>query len=69
MAKIGGNRASTLSPNKQNYYKQIEDNEGGFPWMLFHDRDELEKFWPSAMLSTADPPVAISIDPEFQMVS
>ena len=29
----------------------------------------MEKYWPSAMLPNADPPVAVSISPEIRLVS
>ena len=66
MAKAGGNRAPTLSPDERNYYKQIENNEG-FPWTLVHDGDEFEKFWLSVVLPNVDPPIVVPIDPEFQI--
>ena len=67
MAKAGGNQASTLSLLEQKDYDKIKDNENGFPWMLVQNREELEKFWPSAVLSTIDPSVAVPINPEFQI--
>ena len=66
MAKAGGNRAPIFSLDEQNYYKQIEDNEG-FPWTLVHDGDGLKKFWPSAVLVNADPLVTVPIGLEFQI--
>ena len=66
MAKAGGNRTPTLSPDERNYYKQTENNEG-FPWTLVHDGDELEKFWSSAVLANADLQVVVSISPKFQI--
>ena len=36
--------------------------------MLVQDREELEKFWLSAMLPAVDPSVVVPIGPEFQIV-
>ena len=43
------------------------DNQNGFPWTLVQDRDEMEKYWPSAMHPNVDPPVAMPVGPEFQI--
>ena len=51
MAKAGGNKTLTLTLVEQKGYSKILDNESGFPWTLFQDRDEVEKYWPSAVLS------------------
>ena len=67
MTKAGGNKAPTLSLQEQEDYEKIVDNENGFSWMLVQDREEVEKYWLSAVLLVADPPVVISIDPEFQI--
>ena len=65
MAKASGNRASTLSRLKQKDFDEISGHE--FSWTLVLDRENLDKFWPSAILFVVDPPVAASIDPEFQI--
>ena len=65
MAKVGGNKASTLTLVEQKGYSKILDNENGFPWTLVQDKDEVEKFRPSAVLPNAEPPVAVPIGPEF----
>ena len=67
VAKVGGNKASTLTLVKQKEYLKILDNENGFLWTLVQDRDEVEKYWPSAVLLNAEPPVAMPIGPEFQI--
>ena len=67
MAKARGNKALTLSFQEQNDYEKIVDNESDFPWTLVQDRDEVEKYWPSVVLSDVDPPVVASIGPEFQI--
>ena len=67
MTKAGGNKALTLSLQEQKDYEKIVDNESGFPWTLVQDRDEIEKYWPSAVLPDADPPIATLINPEFQI--
>ena len=67
MAKVGGNKAPTLTLVEQKEYLKILDNENGFLWTLVQDRDEVEKYWPSAVLSNAEPPIAMSIGPEFQI--
>ena len=67
MTKAGGNKALTLSLQEQKDYEKIVDNESGFPWTLVQDRDEIEKYWPSAVLPDVDPLVAAPIDPEFQI--
>ena len=67
MAKVGGNKAPTLSFLEQRDYDKIMDNKNGFPWTLVQDRDEVEKYWPSAVLPNANPPVAVSVDPKFQI--
>ena len=43
------------------------DNQNGFLWTLIQDRDEVEKYQPSVVLPEADPLVAASIGPEFQI--
>ena len=55
MEKAGGNKASTLTLVEQKEYSKILDNENGFPWTLVQDRDEVEKYWPSAVLSNVEP--------------
>ena len=65
MAKIGGNKAPTLSLQEQKDFDKIMDNQNGFPWTLVQDRDEVKKYWPSRVLSHTDPPVAVPISPEF----
>ena len=67
MAKAGGNKTPTLTLIEQKDYSKILDNETGFPWTLVQDRDEVEKYWPSAVLPNAEPPVAVPIGPEFQI--
>ena len=67
VAKAGGNKVPTLTLVEQKLYSKILDNENGFPWTLVHDRDEVEKYWPSAVLPNAEPPVAVPIGPEFQI--
>ena len=34
---------------------------------MVQDRDEVEKYWPSAVLPNAEPPAAVPIGPEFQI--
>ena len=65
MAKATGNRAPTLSRLEQKDFNEIDSH--GFPWTLVLDREELDKFWSSAMLPVIDPPIAVSIDLEFQI--
>ena len=67
MAKAGGNKALTLSLLEQRDYNKNMDNQNGFLWTLVQDRDEVEKYWPSEVLSNADPPVAVLVGPEFQI--
>ena len=67
VAKAGGNKASTLTFVEQKEYSKILDNENGFPWTLVQNRDEVEKYWPSAVFSNAEPPAAVPIGPEFQI--
>ena len=67
MAKAGRNKASALSRLEQRDYDKIMDNQNGFSLTLVQDRDEVEKYWPSAVLSNADPPIAVSIGLEFQI--
>ena len=57
----------TLTLVEQKLYSKILDNENGFPWTLVQDRDEVEKYWSSAVLLNAEPPVAMSIGPELQI--
>ena len=65
MAKVGGNKAPTLTLVEQKDYSKILDNENDFPWTLVQDRDEVEKYWLSAVLPNVEPPVAVPIGPEF----
>ena len=67
MAKAGGNKAPTLTLIEQKKYSKILDNENGFPWTLVQDRDEVEKYWPSAVLPNVEPPAVVPIGPEFQI--
>ena len=67
MAKAGGNKALTLSLLEQKDYDKIMDNQNGFPWTLVQDKDEVEKYWPSAVLSNVDPPFVVPIDTKFQI--
>ena len=67
MAKAAENKAPTLTILENEGYKQILDNQDGFPWTLIQDRDIVEKYWPSAVLPTAEPPVAVPIGPEPQI--
>ena len=67
VAKVGGNKVPTLTLVEQKDYSKILDNESGFPWTLVQDRDKVEKYWPSAVLSNAEPPVAVPIGLEFQI--
>ena len=67
VAKAGGNKAPALSLLEQRDYDKIMDNQNGFPWTLVQDRDEVEKYWSSAVLPKANPPVAVPIGPEFQI--
>ena len=67
MAKAGGNKALTLTLVEQKDYSKILDNESSFPWTLVQDRDEVEKYWPSAVLSNVEPPIAMPIGPELQI--
>ena len=67
VTKVGGNKASALSLLEQKDHDKIKDNQNGFFWTLVQDRDEVEKYWLSAVLSNADPPAAVSVGPEFQI--
>ena len=67
MAKAGGNKALTLTFIEQKDYSKILDNETGFPWTLVQDRDEVEKYWPSAVLPNAEPSAILPIGPELQI--
>ena len=67
MAKAKGNKAPTLTLMEQKDYSKILENETGFPWTLVQDRDEVEKYWPSAVLPNAEPPTAVPIGPELQI--
>ena len=42
VAKVGGNRAPTLSLLEQKDYNKIEDNENDFLWMLVQDMEEVK---------------------------
>ena len=55
----------TLSLLEQRDYDKIMDNQNGFPWTLVQDRDEVEKYWPSAVLPNVDPPIAMPVGTEF----
>ena len=57
--------ALTLLESK--HYSQIFDSENGFPWTLVQDRDEVERYWPRAVLPNAEPPAAVPIGPELQI--
>ena len=57
----------TLSLLEQRDSDKIMDNQNGFPWTLVQNRDEVEKYWPSAVLPNADPPVAVPVGPKFQI--
>ena len=61
------NKTPTLSLQEQNDNDKIVDNQNGFSWTLVQDRVEVEKYWPSRVLSNADPLVAVPIGPEFQI--
>ena len=65
MVKTSGNQAPTLSQLEQKDFNEIDDHR--FPWMLVLAREELDKFWSSAMLPTFDPPVAVPIGLKFQI--
>ena len=67
MAKTRENKAHTLTLIEQKDYSKILDNENGFPWTLIQDKDEVEKYWPSAVLPNAERPVAVLIGPELQI--
>ena len=67
MVKAAGNKAPTLTILEKEGYEQILDNQDGFPWTLIQDRDTVEKYWPSAVLPNAEPPVAVPIGPELQI--
>ena len=67
VAKAGGNKAPTLILVEQKGYSKILDNESDFPWTLVQDRDEVEKYWPNAVLPNVEPPVAVPIGLEFQI--
>ena len=51
----------TLTLVEQKEYSKILNNENGFPWTLVQDRDEVEKYWLSAVLPNAEPPIAVPI--------
>ena len=67
MAKAAENKAPTLTILEKEGYKQILDNQDGFPWTLIQDKDTVEKYWLSAMLPNAEPPVVVPIGPELQI--
>ena len=67
MAKVEENKAPTLTLMEHKDYSKILDNETGFPWTFVQDRDEVEKYWPSAVLLNAEPPAAVSIGLELQI--
>ena len=67
MTKGGGNKALTLTFMEQKDYSKNFYNENGFPWNLVQNRNEVEKYWPSAVLSNVEPPTAVPIGPELQI--
>ena len=67
MTKAAGNKAPTLTILEKEGYEQILDNQDGFLWTLIQDRDTVEKYWPSAVLPNAEPPVAVPIGSELQI--
>ena len=67
MAKAVGNKAPTLTILEKEGYDQILDNQDGFLWTLIQDRDTVERYWPSAVLPNAEPPVAVPIGLELQI--
>ena len=67
VVKAGGNNAPTLTLVEQEDYLKILDNESDFPYTLVQDRNEVEKYWQSAVLSNAEPPAAVPIGPELQI--
>ena len=67
MIKVGGNKAPTLSLLEQGDYDKIMDNHNGFLYTLVQNKDEVEKYWPSAMLLNVDPLVVVPVAPEFQI--
>ena len=51
----------TLTLLEQKDCEKNLDNQNGFPWTLIQDRDNVEKYWSSAVLPNADPSVAMPI--------
>ena len=67
VAKAGGNKMPALTLLESKHYSQIFDSENGFPWTLVQDRDEVERYWPRAVLPNAEPQAAVPIGPELQI--
>ena len=65
MANIDGNYVPGVSSAKRENYEKIRDHE--FRLILVEDREELRRFWSSAVLPRIDPSVAILIDLDFQI--
>ena len=65
VANGGGNQAPNLSQIEQKDFDEIGGHE--FPWTLVLDKEELEKYWSSAVLLTVDPSIAVPINSKFQI--
>ena len=63
--RLVGIEHPNLSQVEQKDFDEISRHK--FPWTLILDREELEKYWSSAVLPTVDPPVATPINPKFQI--
>ena len=64
VAKAGRNKVSTLTLLEQKDCEKKLDNQNGFPWTLIQDKDNVKKYWSSAVLPNVDPSVVVSIGPE-----
>ena len=65
VAKVSGNQAPNLSKVEHKDFDEISGYE--FPYTLVLDREELDKFWWSAVLFVANSLITAPIDPEFQI--
>ena len=67
MAMAEGNKVSTLTLLEQKDCEKKLDNQNGFPWTLIQDKDNVKKYWSSAVLPNVDPPIVVSISSEIQI--
>ena len=65
MARVGGNRTPRVIPKEQEDFDKLM--KCLFPWMLVLDEEEIENHRPKAILTNANSPVVVSIDPDFQI--